>query len=180
MMKKQNIICTNVTASQLPISLVNEIDINLIYLLWECNFDIHAKSLLLKHIVMGSSDGPSVILIYGWIYSRLRYGQVRRYDGFRPVKVRYSVVYNPGKTVSFHGTVTYLHAGNYYETTADLYGYTTAVRRWWRKCIIEVKSVVIHSYVKKWCHPQSWESLSGYIRSVIIVEPRPSAALEHP
>ena len=40
-----------------------------------------------------SSDGPYVILDYGWIYSRLRYGQVRRYDGFRAVKVQSSVVW---------------------------------------------------------------------------------------
>ena len=40
--------------------------------------------------------------------------------------------------------------------------------------------MVIHGHVTKWCHPQSLESLSGYILSVTVVEPslRPSAALE--
>ena len=68
----------------------------------------------------------------------------------------------------------------YYEPTADLYGYTTTIRRCWLKCIIEVKSVVIHDHATKLRLPQS---LSGYIRSVILVEPslRPSrAALELP
>ena len=34
----------------------------------------------------------------------------------------------------------------------------------------------------KLCHPQSWDGLLGFIRSVTLVQPslRPSAALEHP
>ena len=58
---------------------------------------------------------------------RLKYGQLRRYNGYRPVKVRYSVVYMAVVRLysSTEASRTYREL---LRTTADIYGYITAVR----------------------------------------------------